>query len=1012
MGSRFTLAALVALQGCGPAVKPAETGRAGGTKPNVGVLPAEIPKQRLLPDVLERRGVGARSPAGDQSLVGRMRVRVRPGGVIERADELLPIGRVVSSRLPARLGGGYVFLAVSARGTELWRSDDWLGALKPLVSFGTVADNERPIVVGFDRLYVRMQSNNEVVAIDPKTGATMDLGTLPAAPSLGEMVFLDGWRAVVDTDIAGTFATFDAGATWRRVEIAGRVRSVGASVADGDDGGDAVIATDSGTYRIDAQGHVAFRASAAPDKSGGTCASGDPLACLAAEIAPSKEAPQPLGKNPLRTALERGYPDGPTSAVVASRGRLARVSLEDGAILAVSEHAYADEHADCQGIALATGAKAAADQVGFVCGSASGPTTIYALERPLALREVMRFSGPRVVSESGQGALVVRGACGDEDASSAADAAASRPFCVRFVDGTTREVRIRGNVGAERVVAMRDGRVIILVPPRPGSQGQISILKGQSSRHVVLKMPDSGAPREVETGMWLEGFQESESDEIAGWIEAGGPVLGVRIKLSGEVTVGEVVDEPGGVLVSGRFGLALGDRGHLRESTDHGRTWAQVDLPSFDEPPEPPRARRCGPAGCALAGWLKVGWGDPLHEGDLKDATPPTGAKLSSFKLSTSALKLSCEGGVAESRPKPSGKKNQGSTTSSWLSFLEVEPPTLEKGDLGLDNGVPFDSTPMRAYVWGKKDADWGRSGRLLMRFGNRFALDQVRSSAITASPWPNDGVASDVMGLGTYGYTVQWSAQRDGDSALVGACRARVCSLFGVDPGEPVLSLRSSDPAGLPKPFVNGAVKLDKSWFYLGDTGNAEALTLYRSELGAVRQLATFRRLPSPRFRLPAPPRLVRRALGGGLGLLFTQRQGPTDRRGLRYVLPIDPESGRLGEPILLGRPDLSDATVSGSCGERDGWVVELPLENAPDVALDGQKALLESVELRMRLDPGTACIDAGVGTLSSLLGFEGEKRTSSTQKNKKAPPESGFPVILADRNTASRKQTSCAVR
>ncbi|NUP13252.1 MAG: hypothetical protein HOW73_45005 [Polyangiaceae bacterium] len=961
-------------------------------------LPVAVPKLRFMPDVDGSRGLVMRTDEGELSLVGRIRLSTTAAGITARADELLPQGRIVAQRVPSRLGGGFIFLAVTGRGTELWRSTSWLGKLEPFASFGT-AHNDRPLTMGFDRIYLRL-SSNELVALDPKTGGVMPYGPLPVAPAYGEMLFLDGWRAVVDTDIGGTLATFDAGATWRRLAVAGRVRGVVPSASDPDDGGEAIVQVDGGGYRLNADGHLSFSASAGVPTPFAT-----PPTDPEADKKAGAKSPGPLGKKPLRVALERGFPDSASSAIVAHEGALARVSLDTGAVTAVTEHAYADEHAECSGVALGTKGARPEDSIGFVCGSPLGDTVIYAFERPLKLREVMRFDGPRVVTESGQGALVVRGPC-----PGGADSSEARPFCVRFADGATREVRIRGEVGAERVVALEDGRVVIIVPPRVGTQGQISILEGKSSKHVVLKMPEGGAPREIETGMWLEGFHQAAKDEVAGWVEAGGPTFGVRIKLDGTVTIGDVIDEPGGVVVGGRFGLALGDHGHLRETVDTGITWREIELPRVDDAANLERSRRCGAVGCVLPSWLKIGWGESAHEDDLREAVAPPGVKSSSIKLSAGPVSLTCRTGRSEPKAKGSGKKNQGVPLGGWLGLDNVEAPAMQTGEVGVDNGAPFDAVPMRAYVWGKKESDWSRTGRFLVRFSNKLSLDEVRSSAVTTSPWANEAAASEAFGLGTYGYNaVTWSAQRDHDAALVSACRGRVCNLFSVEPEQPVLTLRTNESGGLSKPFQGSAAKVGQVWFYLGDSGMPETVTLYRADLGHVRQVAAFRRLMSPRFSSAAMPKLVRRAKSDGLGLTFVLREGPTDKRGARYVLPIDPDSGVLGDPVRLGRPDLADMAVTAGCGDRDGWVMELPLEPAPEGTLDGGHATFDTVELRLRMEEGSACIDAGAASVSGGLSA-GDKKGKGEGKTK--PVGSAFSLMASDRASLGRRELVCETK
>jgi hypothetical protein len=174
-------------------------------------------------------------------------------------------------------------------------------------------------------------------------------------------------------------------------------------------------------------------------------------------------------------------------------------------------------------------------------------------------------------------------------------------------------------------------------------------------------------------------------------------------------------------------------------------------------------------------------------------------------------------------------------------------------------------------------------------------------------------------------------------------------------------------------------------TWFFLGDSRGDE-FSLFRADLGTVRLVSSFKR--ALLSRVASPPRLVRKARGSGLGFLFVQKQGPNDRRGMRYVLPIDPESGELGEVEQLGRADFGGVEFE-PCGDREGWLVEAQVDSQT-VAVDGVQADSRAVELRMRLRHGKACVEAGV---VRSLGDEGPAKPRA--KNEPAV-KSGFPLIL----------------
>ena len=120
-----------------------------------------------------------------------------------------------------------------------------------------------------------------------------------------------------------------------------------------------------------------------------------------------------------------------------------------------------------------------------MCGEREGATSLYAFAPPLGVRRVFRSARPRFVASSGNGALVIRGPCADD----VRDAPASRSYCVRGVDGRLREIRVKGDLGAERVVALADGRIVVLAPPRPGAAGQLTVIKGAQTSTVALAIP-------------------------------------------------------------------------------------------------------------------------------------------------------------------------------------------------------------------------------------------------------------------------------------------------------------------------------------------------------------------------------------------------------------------------------------------------------------------------------------------------------------------------------------------
>ena len=1040
-GLALLLAALAA--GCGgapPAPAPAPAKPAGAAAPSGAKAAAAkadkgkgkgdgkvaqdrdrvmVTPSRLLPDLIGERGVLALEDGHRRALVDRMRVIAHEDGSLERAAELLPHGQVTSIALPSRLGGGYLFHAQSRGGTQIWRSESWLGKLKPLVQLSSEASE---VIPGFDRLYVRLAQSNRLLAVDAQTGEAMPLGPLPPAGAYGQLAVADGWRAVVDADLRGVLATFDAGTTWRPVRVERRPTAITVL------GGDPALVTGDGYYAVDARGNVTFRAQGS--------ASGEPQD----EDDPPPRAPGPFGRRPLRAAIEDGWPVGDGAAVVARGGALARVSLRDGALLEVAHGAYRDRQAPCHAVRLG----AAEDGFGFVCGERDGPTSLYAFEPPLAMREIVRFRKPRFVAPSGNGSLVVRGPCNDEP-----PAPGVRTYCVLAPDAArpgaglaSREIRVKAqsqDMGVERVVALADGRIAVLVPPRAGAAGQLTLLRGTEATSVALALParPRSAARELRRGMWLEGFEEREPGVLGGWVEAGGPIVGVRIDVKdGKVKAGELRHDPTAALLAGRFALSLGEGDLAAESTDGGMTWQTFDLPERDPDPGASPTRACGPAGCVFKGWMRVGWGKPAEPDDLAAAETPS--MLYTPLKAASTLSLQCEalGSVTPPLPeKPApqppragvagaiGRLHGGAVgvpphrygapphaaelpTAAWLPFRNTPPPALGADEIGFDNGAPYDVVSLRAYVWGKKGADWARAGRWLVRFDDRFdPAGGVRSSAASASPWADEAAAAE--GVGGYSYGIaNWGAFLDpgGKAALAQVCRGAGCELHAVVDGQPILPIRdaSGRTGAFFRPLPHGAVRLGETWYFITPAGSYEAVSLWRAELGIARQIATWDR-PARSGYAAEPPRLVRRASGSGLGLLIAMPPDPGLRAGTWHVLPIDVQTGELGEAIPLVRKDLSDVRLQRCAPGQDGWLVDISLENTPALDLGGSYSSIDSSELRLRLDSGSVCADG------LAVRIQGSYTKDAQSAATPAGAGEGIPLAATERPSGRRWSLRC---
>jgi hypothetical protein len=926
-------------------------------------LLAPLARSTWLPEGTDGLDVVERLPDGTvRGLAGKLRIEASPGGAVRRARDLLPRGDFTGAQaLPARMDGGYLFVAAGGgTGAQLFRSKDFLSPLSPLARValdgGRGATSAPIVVVGPDRLLVRSIASDRVYGVDPSSGAVSAPVPLPPRPRFGAITFADAWRGAAISDLEGLLVTSDAGTTFRRVPLPDAPRSV--SIEEGR----IVALTASGRWGVDPTSGVAI-----PDAREGVEVKVEPPP-------KGKTGARPVfGEHALRAAIEDGWPLPDGTAVVARDGEIARVRLSDGAI--VERRAAAmpgEEDARCHAVRYGV-------DVGFVCGAEGRGTTIYAFAPPLGAQLVARYAAPRAVSPSHSGALSVRGRCDDRPPPPDAGA-----HCVLFADGSSREIVTSGDVGIERVVPLSNGSVVVVIPPRNVTPGQLAIVAPGASSAITRAMvvPDDAAP--IRRGLWLDALYEVSPTELGGWVDAGGAMYGVRIHLEdGTVVVGRRRDEPSVVVVGPHaiavtHGAPAGDS--MQETEDGGMTYVPVDLPPLGHA-KIVAGVRCGALGCAVpferGAWLRVGYGLPADPDDLREVEE-RGA-LQSWQPSSRGLSFGCE--ITRSEPVPVEEEPRVVTTArgvrikrapdapteatTWPAFRGMTPPALPAGFAGVSEATAS-GPAARLYAWAPKGST-GRASRVLGRFVDRFdGTSPLRSTAVSVGPWRDDQVMADA--LGSSGPAVVFHALIDptGHAALLAGCRGRDrCDLYSMVEGRPMLVLPDSEEEAYQRigPPVSSAIWLDEA-FYLA-TNTAGSLVVWKIEATRSRVLARLPRVASGAS--PVPVRLVKRAHGRQIGILASGMGTFGRSEQDFYVLPLDLETGELGETTRLVPTDLGGRAPRHCEADDDGWLVET-LSNHFYLRLEPAGRATD-VELRLRVEPDRACVDAIAGTLADGL-------------------------------------------
>ncbi len=978
---------LLVLPGCTrPPASPGETvphgnlhafgvrGRPDATEHGARVVPAVVQ---------EDHNFGAEPGGGVRSIAAGVRVVLLPNGAMQAAEDRLPQSPILTLPLPDRMGGGFLFVI----GSVVWRADRWLSAARPI--FASPSPLSRA-TVGLDRVYLRAQSGSHQ-AIDPRTGARLDLGPWPGSSFVGPYAALDGWRAVAVTDLRGVVATFDAGANWKPLGLAidpNDVAAVGDAMAvSGYDAAHQQV-----WYEVRRDGQVALLRDPPMVTTTGPAA-----------LASIDPAARPFGRHPLLAAIEDGWPLVDGTAVVARDGALARVRLSDGAIVDLAPNAFSLKPSRCHPVPFDRGG--AALGFGFLCGEPRGRTTIYAYDPEHArLDPVRSFDAPRVVTSSGNGSLVVRGGCAPDDPSEGAQSG-QQSYCVFARDSSAastapawREVRLHGEVQGARVVALRDGRVAVVSPPHGDlATARVTVLDGdRSTTHAIgFTLLQPVVAHTLKIGLWLEGFEERRPGVLGGWVEAGGAVVGMEVALDGHGRVGEYVRDAGAPFVSGQYGLGWTASRRGYETIDGGMTWTPIDLPEPIAHDHGVAVRACGPLGCEAAGWLRIGWGASATP--EPPAAPP--AVHPAFRRPPS-LQLDCE--IVAAPPAPSESDSRSRTTEREeptgrrsstqpppLSFYSTPPPVLHGDDVALavDVNEPIErighGTPLgRLYAWGSRAAEWAHAARWAARWVWPYAGSQdVRSTQPAPAPYANLEIARRALGVGAVP-VVTWSMGTGDDAAhalLFGRHTAPLeTTVLELESDRALAEIRRAD--GEPFQDIHSAMRAGGHWYLLTPQGSGQlpATVVWRLDGPLAHEVA---RVPRAGFEgnHPPPPKLARRADGRAIGVVV-DGEPPSDRTvPLRWVVPVDVESGELGEPEPLGASDLGDRSDVPLCvgGDENGWVLDtawgasarLYLSSSGGAKSDStQDGNLYNLYARLHLSRETACVERLAGSYESI--------------------------------------------
>ncbi len=967
-----SVAARAAVRRSEPADLPTRTASAKPALPD-----DEAP--RLFPPLegSATSGAGEERDGSQRVIAYGLRVLSRPDGALELADQYLPAARSVQSlELPTRLGGGYLFSVLASGTTLLFRSPSFTGALEPFARLDFEAEQ---VTAGFDRLYVSARRPDRFVALDVEHGIAVSAGSLPPSPAYSKLAFVDAWFGAVELPFRGILVTFDAGATWQPLgRDASNIEAYEGVLR---------LTTSDALLDLDRNGLFTRRDQPASNAAPENAIAGA-LRGKAVQAAEARSAADRLGKNALKLAVLRGFRAADGSLVVADAGKLLRVRASDGKLLDSDEHAYPGS-GECNALPFGRG-------FGFACSDGSSQTTLYTFAPPFRMQRVRSFAGARYVASSGNGALVIRGACMGALARSAPGV-----YCLATNSENFREIHVRGDLGVERVVALADGRVAVIVPPRLGAPGFLSLIdEGGKERRTELQLPVATPAAELlEKGLWLDGFVE-QATGLAGWVVGAEPFAGVRVALDGSVTMSRPESSIDRALLSATHALIVGRTGRTRESSDGGFEWSDVELPSeFDatrELRDEGRLQGCSSIGCAFSGFVRVGWRTGSAATHLPIAALPEPTPLLQPGGSRWVLHCEATGDVSEPTlavsPRASVGHGEDAQTPPWAPFQELPAPALVAGEVGFDAASADSDTPQfHAYAWGERGADWGRAGphpaarvRSLPGASRRTAKRRHAQSVGDATS------AAEAFGFDGSGNPTSWRAVLDAGarSAIVLVSSAALLDLLLFEEGKSVAHIANAGRLGLSFGMLSSVAKLSDAW-YLASFNENHALSVARITGSRVERLAEY---PDAAHDITSAS-LVRGVHADELGIWVESRGW--------YLFPIDPVSHAVGSPLYQNPADL--AVVPAPCApDADGFLLSGALSLEPSLRFASEELNARRVEAQFLWSARGLCTRAFAADTETQI-KRAPSPSSSAAASEKARAK--IPLTVTERRPQGRR-------
>ena len=271
-----------------------------------------------------------------------------------------------------------------------------------------------------------------------------------------------------------------------------------------------------------------------------------------------------------------------------------------------------------------------------------------------------------------------------------------------------------------------------------------------------------------------------------------------------------------------------------------------------------------------------------------------------------------------------------------------------------------------RAYAWGPKGGDWDTQGKWQVKWLSPFAgWSEAHASVPTLPPQVLIDFTKQSSAYGSYYQTYSSffsiAAGDDPSHAMLVVRRSTRTDMTPIELEADRAPVEIHRADGEPFLEIDAVTRAAGRWFIVTPPpagASSPVTTIWQVDGAVARELVHVSRAAVESGR-PAGARLARRSDGRAIGLVVDGQPTAERTTATRWVLPVDLETGQLGEPESLGYTDLAGRTLEACTDDVVGWGFDTTLPGTARVRLTQGSGSMHALYVRLRLTTTRACVE-----------------------------------------------------